>query len=160
MYLEMVLTSRECDIIVFNAVEYGPLFRSGDILVVTPEAVRCVIEVKGTLRRETILDAVKNLSSVDSLRKGIWKFLIGFQTQENYEKIVKWCVQTRAVNGVFVFDSTSTSETQDISLQMENFVGLLKEITLPAAHHRCDAGDYLVLNVTGPGNFNAEPFPS
>jgi len=153
-------TSRECDIIVFNAVEYGPLFKSGDILVVTPEAVRCVIEVKGTLGRRTISYAATNLSSVDNLRKGIWKFLIGFQTREKYENIVKWCVQTRAVNGVFVFDSTSRNETKDISLQMKNFVGLLKEITLPAAHQIFDAGDILALSVTGPAEFEVAHFPT
>jgi len=153
-------TSRECDIIVYNIAEYGPLFKSGEIVVISPEAVRCVVEVKGTIIKNSLSDAVKNLSSVDELRRGIWKFIIGFNTKIDYQSLVKQCAQSKTVNGIFVFNSTSQHEKEDISLQMQKFVGVLKEITLPAAHHMFDAEDIVVLEAIGSGEFNAEPFPS
>lgn len=153
-------TSRECDIIVYNAAEYGPLFKSGEIVVISPEAVRCVVEVKGTLNNSHLSDAVKNLSSVNELRSGIWKLIVGLNTHIHYQGLVNRCVQSKTVNGIFIFSSTCQNEKEDVSLQMKNFVELLKEITLPAAHQICDAGDYLALSVTKPREFNAEPFPS
>ena len=153
-------TSRECDIIVYNAAAYGPLFKSGEIVVISPEAVRCVVEVKGTLTNSHLSDAVKNLSSVNELRGGIWKLIVGLNTNIHYQDLVNRCVQSKTVNGIFIFNSTCQNEKEDVSLQMKNFVELLKEITLQAAHQICDAGDYLALSVAEPGKFNAEPFPS
>ena len=153
-------TSRECDIVIYNAAEYGPLFKSGEVVVISPEAVRCVVEVKGTLTNSHLSDAVKNLSSVNELRSGIWKLIVGLNTNIHYQSLVNRCVQSKIVNGIFIFNSTCQNEKEDISMQMQNFVGLLKEITLPAAHQICDAGNYVALSVARPGEFNAEPFPS
>jgi len=153
-------TSRECDIIIYNAIEYGPLFRSGEIIVVSPEAVRCVVEVKGTITRNSLSDAVKNLSSVNELRSGIWKLIVGLNTNILYQDLVNRCVQSKAVNGIFIFNSTRRNEKEDVSLQMQKLVGLLKEITSPTVHQGCEAGNYVALEVTKNGNINAEPFPS
>lgn len=152
-------TSRECDIIVYNAAEYGPLFKSGEIVVISPEAVRCVVEVKGTLTDSHLSDAVKNLSAVNELRSGIWKLIVGLNTNIHYQSIVNQCVQSKTVNGIFIFNSTCQNEKEDISLQMQKFVGLLKEITLPTVHQRCEAGNYVALEVTESGELNVEPFP-
>ena len=68
--------SKECDIIIYNAVEFGPLFVSGDIVVVSPEAVRGVIQVKGTVSLDNMSDAIASLSSVDVLRPGDRKSVV------------------------------------------------------------------------------------
>ena len=151
-------TSSECDIIVYSAAEYGPLFKSGEIVVISPDAVRCVVEVKGTLNKRHLSNAVKNLSSVNELRSGIWKLIVGFNTNILYQSLVNQCVQSKTVNGIFVFNSTCQKEKEDISLQILKFVGLLKEITLPTVHQRCNAGNYVALEVTESGNLNVEPF--
>jgi hypothetical protein len=153
-------TSQECDIIIYNAAEYGPLFRSGEIIVVSPEAVRCVVEVKGTITSKSLSDAVKNLSSVNELRSGIWKFIVGLNTNIFYQDLVNRCAQSKSVNGIFIFNSTSQNEKEDISLQMQKFVGVLKEITRSSVHQTLDAGDYVALEVSGPSRFTAEKFPS
>jgi len=157
---EIGKTSRECDIIVYNAAEYGTLFKSGEIVVVSPEAVRCVIEVKGTLTNRQLSQAVNNLSSVNELRSGIWKLIVGFNTNILYQNLINECVQSKTVNGIFILNSTCQQEREDISLQMQQFIGLLKEITSPAAHHICDAGNFVFLEVTEPGKFNVEKFPT
>ncbi|NLL89511.1 MAG: hypothetical protein GX226_00145 [Dehalococcoidales bacterium] len=152
-------SSRECDIIVYSAAEYGPLFLSGDIVVINPEAVRCVIQVKGTLNRENLNEAIKNLNSVNRLRPGIWKIIIGYNTGLLYNDLIKVCAESRCVNGVFVLSTTNKHEKEDIDSQMQNFVELLKMITAPAMYQTKDAGDYVALKVSGEGRIQGVPFP-
>ena len=152
-------TSRECDIIVYSAAEFGPLFLSGDIVVVKPEAVRCVIQVKGTINPENLQDAIGNLSSINSLRAGIWKMIVGLKTSIAYESLVKMCAQSRCVNGIFIFSSAIREERELISLQMQKFVGLLKSITAPGMYQKSDAGEYVALEATGTDNIEGMPFP-
>ena len=153
-------TSRECDIIVYSAVEYGPLFLSENIVVVNPEAVRIVVQVKGTLNVENLKDAIENLEYVNRLRTGIWKLIVGLKTTVPYEGLVNMCAQSGCVNGVFAFSTSQRYEKELISLQMEKFVGLLKSITAPGMYQRSDAGDYVALEATGVDKFAGVPFPS
>lgn len=151
-------SSRECDIIVYSAAEYGPLFLSGDIVVVNPEAVRCVIQVKGTINIENLQDAIGNLSSVNQLRAGIWKLIVGFRTGVPYESLLKICAQSKCVNGIFVFSSTNRYEKEEIYSQMQKFVELLKMIAAPTMYQKKDAGDYVALRVSGEGKVEGVPF--
>jgi hypothetical protein len=41
--------SRQCDIVVFDSSSFPPVFRDGDFVVLRPESVKAVIEVKGSL---------------------------------------------------------------------------------------------------------------
>ncbi|UCG54512.1 MAG: hypothetical protein JSV32_08030 [Dehalococcoidia bacterium] len=151
-------TSRECDIIVYSAAEYGPLFLSENIVVVNPEAVRIVIQVKGTLNVENLKDAIDNLQYVNRLRKGIWKLVVGLKTTVPYEGLVNMCAQSRCVNGVFAFSTSQRYEKELIFSQMEKFVGLLKSITAPGMYQRSDAGNYVALETTGLDKFAGIPF--
>lgn len=47
-------TSRQCDILIHDVVKYPVIFRDRDFVVVRPEAVKAVIEVKGSLNRREI----------------------------------------------------------------------------------------------------------
>jgi hypothetical protein len=152
-------SSRECDIIVYSAAEYGPLFLSGDIVVINPEAVRCVIQVKGTLNRENLNEAIKNLQSVDKLRPGIWKLIIGYNTSLLYNDLVKVCAESSCVNGIFALASSNKMEKEDISSQMQNFVELLKLIAAPTMYQTKDAGDYVAIKTSGEGRIEGVPFP-
>jgi hypothetical protein len=152
-------SSRECDIIVYSAAEYGPLFLSGDIVVVSPEAVRCVIQVKGTINIENLNDAIANLSTVNRLRAGIWKLIVGFRTGIPYENLLKICAESKCVNGIFVFSSTNRYEKEEISSQMQKFVELLKLIAAPTMYQKKDAGEYVALRVSGEGKVEGVPFP-
>ena len=152
-------SSRECDIIIYSAAEYGPLFVSGDIIVVNPDAVRCIIQVKGTVSNESLMDAIKSLTYVDRLRAGIWKLIVGFKTNVLYETLVKKCAESKNVNGIFVLSTSNRMEKEDITLQMQKFVGLLKSITAPGMYQKTDAGNYLALEATGKDKFEGVQFP-
>lgn len=151
--------SRECDIIIYSATEYGPLFVSGDIVVVSPEAVRAVIQVKGTVSLDNMGDAVSSLSSVDVLRPGIWKFIVGFKTNVAYQNLVTLCADSSKVNGIFVFASSARDEKEDISLQLRKLAGIIKSITAPGMYQKSDAGRYVALEAKGHEHFDGVPFP-
>jgi hypothetical protein len=151
--------SKECDIIIYSAAEYGPLFVSGDIVVVSPESVRCVIQVKGTVSLDNMGDSIGNLAAVNALRPGIWKFIVGFKTNVDYQSLVNLCTQSRTVNGLFVFSSSAKNETEDISLQWQKLVGILKSITAPGMYQTNDAGRYVAMEISGRDTFQGVPFP-
>ena len=151
--------SRECDIIVYSAVEYGPLFVSDDIVVVSPEAVRAVIQVKGTVSLDNLGEAISSLSAVDALRPGIWKFIVGFKTNVAYQNLVTLCAESKSVNGVFVFASSARDEKEDISLQLQKLAGILRSITAPGMYQKSDAGRYVILEAKGQEHFDGIPFP-
>jgi hypothetical protein len=50
--------SRQCDILIHDVSKYPAIFRDGDFVVVRPEAVRAVIEVKGSLNRTELSKAL------------------------------------------------------------------------------------------------------
>lgn len=52
--------SRQCDILVYDAARYPAVFRDGDFVVLRPEAVRAVIEVKGSLSKSETMKALSS----------------------------------------------------------------------------------------------------
>jgi hypothetical protein len=52
--------SRQCDILIYDVAKYPAIFRDRDFVVIRPEAVRAVIEVKGSLSRREVLSAVRS----------------------------------------------------------------------------------------------------
>jgi hypothetical protein len=46
--------SRQCDILIYDVAKYPAIFRDRDFVVIRPEAVRAVIEVKGSLSRREV----------------------------------------------------------------------------------------------------------
>jgi len=68
--------SRQCDILIFDANMYPPVFRDKDFVVLRPESVRAVIEVKGSLTIPEVNGVVDGF--IDFARK--WK-----ETQKFYK---------------------------------------------------------------------------
>jgi len=77
--------SKECDIIVTNAVEYGPLFSSGDMWWSSPESVRCVIQVKGTVSLDNMGDAIQGMAVLTSYARHLEVYR-GIQNQRRISK--------------------------------------------------------------------------
>jgi hypothetical protein len=53
--------SRQCDILVFDSSRFPVVFKDGDFVVVRPEAVRAVIEVKGSLSGSETRSALESM---------------------------------------------------------------------------------------------------
>lgn len=55
---------RQLDIVIYDRIDYAPVFREGDLVVVHPESVRAVIEVKTTLNGKGLKDSLQLLEDV------------------------------------------------------------------------------------------------
>lgn len=53
--------SKQCDLLVFESAKTPVVFRDGDFVIVRPESVRALIEVKGTANAKSISEALKSL---------------------------------------------------------------------------------------------------
>ena len=69
------------------------------------------------------------------------------------------CAESRIVNGIFIFSSSARDEKEDISLQLQKLVGILKSVTAPGMYQKSDAGNYVALEATGRDSFEGVPFP-
>ena len=104
-------------------------------------------------------DAIQSLAAVDQLRPGIWKFIVGFKTNVEYQNLLDLCAKSKSVNGIFLFSSSYKQEKEDITLQMQKLIGILKSITAPGVYQTNDAGKYVVLDVGTRDSFQGVPFP-
>lgn len=84
----------QIDILIYDRVDYAPLFREGDLVIVPPESVRAVIEVKTSLTKEKIQSALELLDRASRFDdneppffKGIFAFESSLKTETIYELI-------------------------------------------------------------------------
>lgn len=83
---------RQIDIIIYDRLEYAPLFREGDLVVVLPESVRAVIEVKTNLTKQQLVSSLKQIEEVsgcDDFRPPFFKGIFGFESDLEPEDIFK-----------------------------------------------------------------------
>ncbi|NKK67406.1 hypothetical protein GFL88_28610 [Rhizobium leguminosarum bv. viciae] len=60
-------TSKECDVIIYNSTQYSPIYKVDDFVVVPPEAVHAVVEVKTRLSRKSFFEAMENIRAAKRL---------------------------------------------------------------------------------------------
>jgi hypothetical protein len=59
-----LLKSRQIDIIIWDSVNYAPIFRDGDFVIVPPESCSAVVEVKGKLTAKELHNSLLNIDSL------------------------------------------------------------------------------------------------
>lgn len=72
---------RQVDVLVYDRIDYAPIFREGDLVVVPPQAVRAVIEVKTTLTAaelDSSLALVSEVSQMDDVDPPFFKGIFAF----------------------------------------------------------------------------------
>ncbi|MFC1980327.1 DUF6602 domain-containing protein, partial [Chloroflexota bacterium] len=123
--------SEECDLILYDSAGYDTWFQSGEIVVVSPEAVRVVIEIKRTLNSRKVNEAINPLSLINGLRGGIFKFIVGFNITKQYvySDLRELCIQSRVVNRMFAFNSGRLEDKVIIDSEMKKFLEVIKQIT-------------------------------
>lgn len=89
--------NRQLDILIYDRIDYAPLFREGDLVVVPRESVRAVIEVKTDLTAAAIRQSLSLLSEVayfDDLSPPFFKGVFGFESsitpQQIYSSVEKF----------------------------------------------------------------------
>ena len=111
------IATPQLDIIVHDTENYAPLFRSEDFVVVLPDAVRGVIEVKKCLDRSKLSEAVETIGKTTHLLR-------------------RWVHQSRLFTGIFAFslDDGLSPATKVVS---DSFRSVYQE-TLDTFEGDCD----------------------
>lgn len=98
---------RQLDVIIWDTLNYAPLFREGNVVVVPRSAVRGVIEVKTTLTSKTISEAFDILHDVFQLNpdivpvfKGVFAFDTKYKTNLSLAKRIKSLYSTKNEYGL------------------------------------------------------------
>jgi len=63
--------SNQCDLIIYDCLECPLLFRSNEFVIVDRSAVRAVVQIKGTMAKRELLEAVANIRSVKDMDNSI-----------------------------------------------------------------------------------------
>jgi len=82
--------SRQLDILIYDRIDYAPMFREGDLVVVPRESVRAVIEVKTDLTAAAIRRSLSLLNEVayfDDLNPPFFKGVFGFESSITPQQI-------------------------------------------------------------------------
>lgn len=75
-------SDRQIDILIYDQIDYAPLFRAGNLVVVPFEAVRALIEVKSSLTSDELIDALRHLGEALGARVSgppIFRGVFGYQ---------------------------------------------------------------------------------
>lgn len=89
---------RQIDIIVYDSHNYIPLFKENNIVIVKPESVRAIIEVKSTLRAKDLDESLDLIHSIDKylqpiipIFKGVFAFSTTYKYPQNIaDRIIKY----------------------------------------------------------------------
>lgn len=83
---------RQIDVVIYDRIDYAPIFREGDLVVVPPEAVRAIIEVKTNLTLEQLrksLEQIEQLSNYDDVDPPFFKGIFGFETDADSHRLLQ-----------------------------------------------------------------------
>lgn len=73
---------QQIDILIYDQLEYAPLFRAGNLVVVPFESVRALIEVKSNLTSGELIDALRHLGEAIGGRRGgppVFRGVFGYE---------------------------------------------------------------------------------
>jgi hypothetical protein len=59
--------SHQLDVVVFDNIDYAPIFQDRDLVIVRPESVRAVVEVKGFLKPKDVRKCIANYVTLGKL---------------------------------------------------------------------------------------------
>jgi hypothetical protein len=72
--------SRQLDVVVFDQLQFAPLYRDGDLVIVSPDSVHVVVEVKSNLDSSALGEAFTNIDSVKALNPNVRGVVFGFES--------------------------------------------------------------------------------
>lgn len=83
---------RQIDVVIYDRIDYAPIFREGDLVVVPPESVRAIIEVKTNLtlhQLRTSLEQIEQLSNFDDCQPPFFKGIFAFETDVAPDRLLE-----------------------------------------------------------------------
>ena len=82
--------SNQIDILIYDSIDYAPVFREGDLVIVPPESVRAVIEVKTKITSSNLKSALNLLDSVsyfDDNQPPFFRGIFAFESSQNEKRL-------------------------------------------------------------------------
>lgn len=73
--------SKQCDVIIYDAAKYPLVFKDEDFVIVRPEAVKTVIEVKGNLKGKELKTTLENIFDFEK-KWSNWKHFYEIESAE------------------------------------------------------------------------------
>lgn len=70
----------EYDVIIFDKTEVHPIFKKDDVVILNPQDVKCVIQIKGLLDSDALGSAMKNLGSAKKYNSNCFCYLLAFES--------------------------------------------------------------------------------
>ena len=142
--------SRQCDIIIYNCVDYAPLYLAGDIKIVPSESVAAVIEVKSSINFERFIETIKAFDRLT--RMGIRdKYLFVFSSPQA-KCIIRWLYKydfknrckmiSQCNDDSYIVSDISHLDVGDLEVIPKGIVSLEKEMFLSLSHCQDDKNDY------------------
>ena len=95
------LLSPQCDIILYNCIDYAPLYSYGDLDVIPSKAVLATIEVKSRINRKEFAKVLRVFEILQSMRVS-HKYLFVYD-----------CVQTKTISEYFRYNSNRITYDHD-----------------------------------------------
>ncbi|GAB2887862.1 hypothetical protein GCM10027202_15590 [Microvirgula curvata] len=98
---------RQLDVLIYDRIDYAPLFREGDLVVVPSESVRAVIEVKTNLTKDKLRNSLNLLTEVacaDDLRPPFFRGIFGFESSTSADEIFDCITDFYVENSVEMFE--------------------------------------------------------
>jgi len=83
-------------VVIYDRIDYAPIFREGDLVVVSPESVRAVIEVKTDLTKQFLrssLELIEEVSMLDDCSPPFFKGVFGFESELDAESLLSNVVE-------------------------------------------------------------------
>lgn len=142
--------SRQCDIIIYNCVDYAPLYLAGDIKIVPSESVAAVIEVKSSINFERFIETIKAFDTLT--RMGIRdKYLFVFSSPQA-KCIIRWLYKydfknrckmiSQCNDDSYIVSDSCHLDMGDLEVIPKGIVSLEKEMFLSLSHCQDDKNDY------------------
>jgi hypothetical protein len=85
--------SNQVDILIYDQHEHSPVFKDGDLVVLSPGTAKVAIEVKSSLETNDTPDAYDNICSIKAVDAGLQGFIFGYdgaQYKTFAEHVKQW----------------------------------------------------------------------
>jgi len=70
--------SRQTDVIIYDSHRYAPILSVDNFLIVREDAASAIVEVKSTLRRKDLAEALENIASAKNINDSIYGYIFAF----------------------------------------------------------------------------------
>lgn len=155
--------SPEVDILIYDAQHFAPLFSMGQFVIVRPESVRSVIQVKRTLAAQPLASAIDNVVTSKTHIRDTCRFNASVITQQTFSAVISFEEDVQAEGAVELSRSYHTALKAHVSdfqhgFLVPDFIGSLTGTFLHFLGINVNAMEYIAFDSVQDDRNVALPF--